>query len=119
MRTTSQPNWARLLLVLVGLVVLGPPALALLATTLGMAIAVGAVALKVGAALLIIWAFVSLVRGMFGASSRPQATAVPEAQPGVDTVEDLETMGARLEREERERREALDRQLAEAIRSGS
>lgn len=110
MRKNALPGWLTVVLVLVALAVLGPPALALLAAAVGVAISLTAVLLKVGVAVLVVLAVVALFRAVFGRST---AAPLPRTSPS------LETIGSSLERDERERREALDRELDAAIRNVS
>lgn len=111
MRKNPLPGWLTVLLVLVGLVVLGPPALALLAAAIGITIALAAVALKVGVVVLVVLAFVALMKAVFGKSEAKLAP--PPQRPGIETI------SAAIEREERERTAALDRELEAAIRHAS
>ncbi len=103
MNSNTMPRWLVALLTVLGVAILGPPALALLLVALGLAFGVGVALLKVSLVALAIAAVVMLVRAMFGHGS---------TAPRPDS---LEVMASKLEREEQARRAALDRQLAEAV----
>jgi thiol:disulfide interchange protein len=104
------PGWLVGLLAVVGVAILGPPVLVLLFVALGLVLKVGVVALKVSVLVLAVAAVVFVLRAMFGSTPTRQL----ERSPSNDSIE---AMAARLEAEELERREALDRQLAEAMQS--
>jgi hypothetical protein len=105
MNSNTMPRWLVALLTVLGVAILGPPALALLLVALGLAFGVGVALLKVSLVALAIAAVVMLVRAMFGNGN---------SAPRPDS---LEVMAAKMEREEQARRAALDRQLAEAVQS--
>lgn len=107
MTSNKMPTWLVVLLTLLGVVFLGPPALVLLAVAVGVVLKASVIALKLGVVVLVIAAAVALVRAVFG--SRPVRSP---AQPRVESIED---MAERLAADERRQREALDRQLAEAL----
>lgn len=109
MTSNGMPGWLVGLLTVLGVAILGPPVLVLLFIALGLVLKVGVVALKVSVVALGVAAVVFILRAMFG--NKP---ARLERRPSVDS---LEVMAARLEAEELVRREALDRQLAEAMQS--
>ena len=106
MRSNSRPGWAKGLLAVLGLLVLGPPALILLmvalAWTLSVSVAVLKIALVVGAIGLV----VAGLRAVFGKST---PTPVLRAESSIDDI------AARLEAEESERRAALDLELARSL----
>ena len=110
MTSNTMPRWLVGLLAVVGVAILGPPVLVLLFVALGLVLKVGVVALKVSLLVLAVAAVVFVLRAMFGSKSAPRLERSRE-------VESLEAMAARIEAEELERREALDRQLAEAMQS--
>lgn len=109
MNSNKMPGWLVLMLALVAVVVLGPPALGILLGAVGVAIALAAVLLKVGLVVLVIYAFFALLRAVFGRSATPTASLPPHA-------DGLETIGAQLDMDERARRAALDRELEVALR---
>lgn len=109
MTSNRLPGWLVVLLTVVGVAVLGPPVLVAIFVVLGLALKVGVVAVKVSVVVLALAAVAFVLRAMFG--SRPAPRALPVAD------DSIEVMAARLEAEERVRREALDRQLAEALHS--
>lgn len=108
MTSNRMPGWLVVLLTVLGVVFLGPPALVLLLVALGLALKASVIALKVGAVVLAIAAVVFVVRALFGAATPARAPALPRS-------ESIEEIAERLEAEERRQREALDRQLAEAL----
>ncbi|MDP3498808.1 MAG: hypothetical protein Q8S33_00690 [Myxococcales bacterium] len=110
MTSNRMPGWLVGLLAVVGVAILGPPVLVMLFVALGLVLKVGVVALKVSVLVLAVAAVVFVLRAMFGNKSAPR---LERSAP----VDSLEAMAARLEAEELERREALDRQLAEAMQS--
>lgn len=110
MTSNKMPGWLVGLLAVVGVAILGPPVLVLLFIALGLVLKVGVVALKVSLLVLAVAAVVFVLRAMFGNKAAPRLERSRE-------VDSLEAMAARLEAEELERREALDRQLAEAMQS--
>ncbi|MBL8919495.1 MAG: hypothetical protein JNJ54_11580 [Myxococcaceae bacterium] len=110
MASKRMPTWLVVVLTVLGVVFLGPPALVLLAVALGVLLKASVLALKVGAVVLVIAAVVALVRALFGAST-------PARVPTQPRVESIEEMAERLAADERRQREALDRQLAEALNS--
>ena len=98
MKRSGLPQWLMVLMVLTGMIFLGPPALGLLAGLLGVAIGLTAIALKFGVIALGIYAVVLLLRAVFGRPSRRQ----------LPTPIDFE---ADLARDDEEKR-ALDAELA-------
>lgn len=107
MTSNRMPGWLVAVLTVVGVVFLGPPALVLLLVALGLALKVSVIALKVCLVALAVAAVVFVVRALFG--GRP-APVIPERR-----AESIEEMAERIEADERRQREALDRQLAEAL----
>lgn len=107
MNSNKMPGWLVVLLAVVGVAILGPPALVLLMVALGAALAVSVAALKVGLVLLAVAAVVVVLRALFG---KPQGR-VERVRSG----ESLDDIAARMEAEELLRREALDRELARAL----
>ena len=105
------PAWWVVVLSVLGVAILGPPALVLVFLALGVALSVGVALLKVGLVALGVAAIVFGVRAMFG-TRRP-------ARVSASSGESIESIGARLEAEEAERRHALDRQLAELQNAGA
>lgn len=108
MTSNTMPRWVVGLLAVVGVVVLGPPALVLLIVALGLLLKAGVIALKVGFVVLAIAAIAFVVRALFGGK--------PASLPRRD-VESIDEIAARLEAREAEQRRALDRQLAEALQN--
>lgn len=102
MKRDGLPQWLVVLMVLVGLVFLGPPALGLLAGLLGLAIGLTAIALKVGVIVLGVYALLLVMRALFGSSPRKQGVPLP-----IDHE-------AALERDDEEKR-ALDAELARVM----
>jgi membrane protein implicated in regulation of membrane protease activity len=66
MNRNEKPQWLMVLLVLAALIFLGPPALALLAGVVGVAIGLAAISLKLGVIALGVYAVVLLFRALFG-----------------------------------------------------
>ncbi len=97
------PRVLVVLMVAVGLVFLGPPAMGLLTGLIGLTIGLLAIALKVGALALGVYAAVLLLRALFGSSSGGQPRRLAE----VDAFGSSE----RVDPE----KEALDRELARVI----
>ncbi len=106
MNADKMPGWLVVLLSVLAVAVLGPPALVLVLIALGAALAVGVALFKVSLVALAIAAVVMVVRALFGSGRR---TGLPVRERG----DSLESIAARMEAEERERRADLDRQLAE------
>ncbi len=109
-RSNDMPKWLKVLLAVVAVVVLGPPALALLAWALALTFALGVMALKVAVVVALVMGAIALFRALFGGPRQP-ALAPPPRAPSLDDLE------ARLAAEERAKREALDRELAAAMQS--
>jgi membrane protein implicated in regulation of membrane protease activity len=110
-RSSGLPRWLVLLLAMVALAVLGPPALALVVGLLAVAVGLTAVALKVGVVVLFVAMVLALGRAIFG---RREPAPLPVARPAVDTLASVE---ARFDAEEAARRAALDRELEAALRN--
>ena len=110
MTSNRMPGWLVGLLAVLGVAILGPPVLVLLFVALGLVLKVGVVALKVSLLVLAVAAVMFVLRAMFG--NKPAPSLKRSASD-----DSLEAMAARLEAEELVRREALDRQLAEAMQS--
>jgi threonine/homoserine/homoserine lactone efflux protein len=106
MRSNSMPGWAKGLLAVLGLAVLGPPALILLivalALTLKLSVAVVKVVLVVG----VIGLVVAGLRAVFGKETPARA---------LNRETSIDELAARLEAEEAERRAALDLELARSL----
>ena len=109
--SNKTPGWLVVLLSILGVAILGPPALVLLMIALGVALSVGIALLKVSVVALGIAAIVMVIRAIFG--GRP-SSAMPRRVSSGD--ESIESIAARIEADERVRRDALDRELAEAMR---
>ncbi len=102
MKRNGLPQWLVVLMVLAGLIFLGPPALGLLAGLIGVAIGLTAIALKFGIIALGVYAVVLVIRAIFGGPSRPSRTLTP-----IDHE-------AALVRDDEEKR-ALDAELARVM----
>jgi membrane protein implicated in regulation of membrane protease activity len=113
MNSNKMPGWLVVLLSILGVAILGPPAFVLLMIALGVAFSLGVALLKVSVVALGIAAIVMLLRAMFGKS-----TPTPRRMPA-GSGESIESIAARMEEEERVRRENLDRELADALSSRS
>jgi membrane protein implicated in regulation of membrane protease activity len=107
MNSNKMPGWLVVLLSVLGVAILGPPALVLVFLVLGVALSVGVALLKVSLVALGVAAIVFVLRAMFGSKS---PSRLPAASSGVESID---AIAARLEAEEAERRHELDRQLAE------
>lgn len=70
------PQWLLVVLTLVGIVVLGPPALGLLLGLIGLTIGLAAVALKLALWVAAAFVVVAIVRALFGSSRRSGAERV-------------------------------------------
>lgn len=112
MSSNQMPRWLVGVLSVLAVAVLGPPALGLVFLALGVAFSLGVALLKVSLIGLGVAAVVFVLRAMFGG---PSAAKRPASAGG----ESIETIAARLEAEEAERRLELDRQLAEMQRTRS
>ena len=108
MNADKMPGWLVVLLSVLAVAVLGPPALVLVLIALGAALAVGVALLKVSLVALAVVAVVMVVRALFGNRRR-------RGLPVAEQRESIESIASRMEAEERERRADLDRQLAEAL----
>src|SRR5687768_17147759 len=75
MDSNEMPGWLKVVLAVVAVVVLGPPALGLLLGALGLAIGLASVALKLGAVVLAIYAVVMLMRRVLAPTSTPRPAA--------------------------------------------
>ncbi|MDP2270621.1 MAG: hypothetical protein Q8N23_13370 [Archangium sp.] len=106
MNADKMPGWLVVLLSVFAVAVLGPPALVLVLIALGAALAVGVALFKVSLVALAIAAVVMVVRALFGSGRRG-------GRPVREKRDSLESISARMEAEEQERRADLDRQLAE------
>jgi hypothetical protein len=98
------PQWLVVLMVLAGLVFLGPPALGLLAGLIGITIGLVAVAIKFGIIALGIYAAVLVLKALFGGPERRRV-----APPSIDSIHE-----AALARDEEEMRR-LDAELARVM----
>jgi membrane protein implicated in regulation of membrane protease activity len=104
MKRSGMPQWVVVLMVLVGLVFLGPPTLGLLAGLIGLAIGLTAIAAKLGLIALAVYAVVLVLRALFGGPARRRV-----ATPEVDHE-------AALQRDDEELRR-LDEELARVMAS--
>lgn len=107
-RAGSMPGWVKVLLVAAAVVVLGPPALGLVAWVLAVSVALGVAALKLGALAAVIWFVVALVKAMTRSSGGIET--VPHAAP-----RSIDEIAEELEARRRREKDALDRQLDEAL----
>lgn len=112
--SNKMPAWLMVLLGVVGLVVLGPPVLALLLGAIGLALGLAGAVLKIGVVVLVIWAIFMVLKGIFG-TSRPQGR--PTRLDTTGTIERLDPLDVEteLEQEHRRSRAELDRELELAI----
>ena len=110
MNSNKTPGWLVVLLSILGVAILGPPAFVLLMIALGVAFSVGVALLKVSVVALGIAAIVMLLRAMFGTPTPRRVQAAGES---------IDAIASRLEEEERVRRENLDRELEQALSSRS
>ncbi|MBL8913445.1 MAG: hypothetical protein JNM17_22290 [Archangium sp.] len=110
-RRSGLPRFFVVLMVLAGLVFLGPPALAVLAGLVGLTIGLLAIAVKVGVIALGVYAAVLLLKALFGSDDPPRRLApsmpVPAESPA-DLFDDLE-------RRKDAELAALDRELARTL----
>lgn len=104
MKRDGLPQWLVVLMVLAGLIFLGPPTLAVLAGLLGLTIGLVAIALKVGVVVLGVYAVLLVLRALFGS---PSPRGVPVPLPPIDHE-------AALVRDDEEKR-ALDAELARVM----
>ncbi len=107
MRSNSMPGWLKVLLAVLGVVVLGPPALVLLMVALGLALKASVIALKVLAVVAVVAVVVAGLRALFGGSPPEPRRRLVEPS--------IEELAAKLEAEEAERRMALDLELARSL----
>ena len=112
MNSNKTPGWLVVLLSILGVAILGPPAFVLIMIALGVAFSVGLALLKVSVVALGIAAVVMLLRAMFGKST-------PTPRMPARSGESIESIAARMEEDERVRREHLDRELEQALSSRS
>jgi hypothetical protein len=110
MHSNDMPTWLKVLLAVVAVVVLGPPALALLAWALALTFALGVLAVKVAVVVALVLGAIALFKAIFGGSPRQTLVAPPPTRSS--GIEDLE---AQVAAEERARRAALDRELEAAL----
>lgn len=109
MRRNGLPQWLTVLLVLVGLVVLGPPALVVLAGLIGLSIGLAAVALKFAFLAFVVFAVVSLFRALFGGSKPRRHGGLPQTLSPLDVAHE-----EALARDQAEKA-ALDAELARVM----
>ena len=103
------PSWPLVVLAIVGLIACAPFLLAALGIGLALTLGLAAILLKFGVVVLVVWAAVMLLKGIFGGGHKKPSTEVLTA-PRVQV-----NPAAELEREDRERKAALDRELELAI----
>jgi len=104
-RNGSLPRWLVVLLVLAAIVVLGPPAVGLIAGLLGLAVGLAAIALKVGLVVLAVYAVIALFQAIFGKSTpAPEDRLAESLKSNIETVEHVD-----------HERKALDAELERAI----
>ncbi|MGV3625114.1 MAG: hypothetical protein ACO1OB_30115 [Archangium sp.] len=106
MNRNEFPRWAKVLLALVAIVVLGPPVLGVLAVVAGITIALAAVVLKYALIAAGIFAMFLVIRALFSGADQKRA-AMPSPAPMVDHE-------AGLKRDDEELR-ALDAELARVM----
>lgn len=104
MKRSGMPQWLVVLMVLAGLIFLGPPALGVLAGLIGITIGLVAVAIKFGVIALGIYAVVLVLKALFGG---PERRRVATSQLELDHE-------AALARDEEEMRR-LDAELARVM----
>lgn len=112
-RRSGFPRFFVVLMVLAGLIFLGPPTLAVLAGLLGLTLGLLAIAVKVGVIALGVYAAVLLLKALFGGGEPRRGLPVPVAapeltMPRVDPFDDLE-------RRKDAELAALDRELARTL----
>lgn len=107
MTSNSMPGWVKGLLAVVGVLVLGPPALALLLLAAGLALKLSVLAFKVALVVGLIAVVVAGLKAVFGAPTPTRRLPTPEP-----TIDEL---ASRLEAEESARRAALDLELARSL----
>lgn len=109
-RRSGLPRFFVVLMVLAGLIFLGPPTLAVLAGLVGLTIGLLAIAVKVGVIALGVYAAVLLLKAMFGSDEPRRALPVAPVAvaPAYDPFDDLE------HRKDAELA-ALDRELARVM----
>lgn len=105
MNRNEFPQWAKVVVALVAIVVLGPPVLGLAVGLIGLAIGLAAVALKFGVIALGVFAVFVVLRALF--ASPEQRRAMPVTTPMVDHEEGL--------RRDDEELRALDAELARVM----
>lgn len=106
MRSNSMPGWVKGLLAVLGLAVLGPPALILLIVALALTLKLSVAVLKVVLVVGVIGLVVAGLRAVFG-KEKPA--------PALKRETSIDELAARLEAEEAERRAALDLELARSL----
>ncbi len=99
----------KVMLMVVALAMLGPPALGLLAGLLGLTFGLLAVGLKLGVIALAVYAMVLLSRAVFGGGPVPRALPKPDRGPAIDQVFD------ELEQRRDAEMAALDRELQQVL----
>lgn len=107
MTSNSMPGWVKGLLAVLGVAVLGPPALILLIVALALTLKLSVAVLKVVFVVGLIAVVVAGLRALFG-SSKPQPRSLPRESS-------IEEIAARMEAEELQRRAALDLELERSL----
>lgn len=106
MKRSGMPQWLVVVMVLAGLIFLGPPALGILAGLIGITIGLVAVTIKFGVIALGIYAVVLLLKAIFGGPEKKRV-----ALPSIDSYHE-----EALARDEEEMRR-LDAELARVMAS--
>ena len=107
-RKSDLPSWLVVLMVLAAIVVLGPPAVALVAGLLGLAVGLAAIALKVGIVVAVVYGLYLVLHAIFGKPNRSREDELREStQSSIDNL-------ARVDESRRALDEELDRAVAAA-----
>lgn len=99
MNRNEFPQWAKVLLVLVAIVVLGPPVLGIAIGLIGLAIGLAAVALKFGLIALAAFAVFAVLKAIFGGPTPKRAVPMVDHEEGLRRDdEELRALDAELAR---------------------
>ncbi len=106
------PRWMRIVLVVALIAFVAPPLLTVLFVAVGVALAIGAVLLKMAFVGLVLYAGLLLLRSMLGNSGRGNARAVTAS---TGSGASLAVIESDWEQAQREKMAALDAELERAI----